>query len=231
MVVGLIAMGAEEQVSPSKGLPIVEARMVPGEDKGWFIVEILSDKVLLQPKLQYILGDWETFYEPNKDNGKFTYRAKRWYSPTANTLVTLQTLSVDKKFELVTNFAIRQSHLDSQSPILLELSGRTTCEDVNRIAKKDPVLHMINKIRARFGLRALIHDPGCSEISRRNNYSGRAHGYMVGCCGQTWAGTTDAESAVNMWLNSGDHRDIILSPGLTYGGTHQGGSGTTFSGR
>lgn len=229
----VLAAASAISAEPGKGTasPKLEAKLVPGGSSGQFMIDIFSDQPLVEPKLQYVIGDWEQFYDSVREGDKFWYRAKRYYSPSADTLITLQSLSADKKMDFTANFAIRQAALSSKQPSTLEASGTVECGDPNAPERRDLGLAIINRLRALRGLAPIQYDAEFQRVSRVNNEMGGRHRYNTGW--QTWAPVCEPEGAVSMWMQYySSHGKIIMDPNITRGGTHTHPNyGTTFTGR
>ena len=128
------------------------------------------------------------------------------------------------------SYAFRHGGGDRKEPVLLETVKPNALVAVESDpAGPDPVLRVINRWRARFHLPPVAYDPNMAAISQTNNAMGGVHAY-TGNCRQTWAGSSDPESAVSMWMNSSGHRNIIMASNLVRGGSHCAGNGATFTG-
>jgi hypothetical protein len=214
--------------APAFKIPTIEMRLI--ETDSGAMAEVLSDGKLANPKIEYLCGEWTGCYEPIAENGKFLYRAKRYYAPTANTLFTVASESPDKALEFKASYAFRQGGKDRKEPLLLETAKPNALVAVEcDPAGPDQVLRVINRWRARYNLPPVAYDPNMAAISQTNNAMGGVHAY-TGNCRQTWAGTADPEYAVSMWMNSSGHRNIIMAPNLFRGGSHCAGNGATFTG-
>lgn len=224
------ATAAEQHHSsaPTAEIPTIEMRLI--ETAEGAMAEILSDRKLANPRIEYICGEWTSCYEPVVENGKFLYRAKPYYVPTPDTLFSVASEAPEKAREFKASYAFRHGSKDRKEPVLLETIQPNTLVAVEcDPAGPDPVLRVINRWRARYHLSPVAYDPNMASISQTNNAMGGVHAY-TGNCRQTWAGTSDPESAVAMWINSTGHRNIILASNLIRGGSHCAGNGATFTG-
>jgi hypothetical protein len=225
-----LALAAERQdaSAPTVTTPAIEMRLIE-TDKG-ALVEVLSDRKLVNPKIEYICGEWTCCYEPVAEDGKFLYRANRYYNPTPNTLFSVASEAPDKALEFKASYAFRHGDKDRKEPVLLETVNPNALVAVaSDPAGPDLVLRVINRWRARSHLPPVTYDPNMAAISQTNNAMGGVHAYTANCR-QTWAGTADPESAVSMWMNSSGHRNIIMASNLVRGGSHRAGNGATFTG-
>ena len=224
------ALAAEQQQTsaPTVKVPRIEMRLIETDEGA--MAEVLSDGKLVNPRIEYICGEWACCYEPIAEDGKFLYRANRYYHPTPNTLFTVASEAPDKALEFKASYAFRHSGKDRKEPLLLETVKPNALVVVEcDPAGPDRVLRVINRWRARCNLPPVAYDPNMAAISQTNNAMGGVHAY-TGNCRQTWAGTADPESAVSMWMNSSGHRNIIMAPNLVRGGSHCAGNGATFTG-
>jgi hypothetical protein len=224
------ALATDQQQTPALTvkIPKIEMRLI-ATDEGT-MAEALSDRKLVNPRIEYICGEWACCYEPIAENGKFLYRAKRYYTPTPDTLFSFASETPDKTLEFRASYAFRHGGKDRKEPTLLETVKPNALVAVESDpAGPDPVLRVINRWRARFQLPPVVYDPNMAAISQTNNAMGGVHAY-TGNCRQTWAGTADPDSAVSMWMNSSGHRNIIMASNLVRGGSHCAGNGATFTG-
>ena len=185
-----LALAAEQQhaSAPTVKIPKIEMRLIE-TDEGT-MAEVLSDGKLVNPRIEYICGEWTCCYEPIDENGKFLYRAKRYYTPTPNTLFTVASEAPDKAQEFKASYAFRHGSKDRKEPLLLETVKPNALVAVERDpAGPDRVLRVINRWRARFNLPPVSYDPNMAAISQTNNAMGGVHAY-TGNCRQTWAGTS-----------------------------------------
>jgi hypothetical protein len=220
---------------PAAEVPGIEMRLI--ETDSGTLAEVLSDRKLDNPRIEYICGEWSKCYEPVDENGKFLYRATRFYTPTPNTLFSVASdappFHLDKQtaaHEFKASYAFRHGSKERKEPVLLETIKPNALAAVESDpAGPDPVLRVINRWRAASHLPPVAYDPNMAAISQTNNAMGGVHAY-TGNCRQTWAGTPDPESAVAMWINSSGHRNIILASNLVRGGSHCAGNGATFTG-
>ncbi len=214
--------------APTVEIPRLEMRLI--ETNEGTLAEVLSDRKLVNPRIEYICGEWACCYEPVAENDKFLYRANRYYTPTPNTLFSVACEAPDKTQEFKASYAFRQGGKDRKEPLLLETVKPNTLVAVESDpAGPDLVLRVINRWRAQYHLPPVAYDPNMAGISQTNNAMGGVHAY-TGNCRQTWAGTADPESAVSMWMNSSGHRNIIMASDLVRGGSHCAGNGATFTG-
>ncbi len=224
----VLAGERQQTAAPTVEIPRIEMRLIE-TDQGT-LAEVLSDQKLVNPRIEYICGDWACCYEPIAENGKFLYRANRYYTPTPNTLFSVASEAPDKAQEFKASYAFRRGSKDRKEPVLLEAVKPNRLVAVESDpAGPDLVLRVINRWRARFHLSPVAYDPNMAAISQTNNAMGGVHAY-TGNCRQTWAGTADPESAVSMWMNSSGHRTIIMASNLVRGGSHCAGNGATFTG-
>lgn len=219
----------QEHAQPSTvETPKLELRLI--ESDSGAIAEVLSDRKLVNPKIEYICGQWTACYEPVTENGKFLYRAKRYYAPTPDTLFTVVSESPERARQFKASYAFRRFGKDGKEPLPLEtITANALVASGCDPAGPDPVLRAINRWRACYRLPPVVYDPRMAAISQTNNAMGGVHAY-TGNCRQTWAGTSDPESAVVMWMNSTGHRNIILASNLVRGGSHCASNGATFTG-
>ncbi len=119
-------------------------------------------------------------------------------------------------------------------PGMATVPGNATMQD-------QAVLDRVNRIRAQRGLRALRHDGNLWIAARDHSAEQKRHGYMghgspdpnrrslaqrmgqAGYGGRVFAevvawGYSDTAAVVDGWMNSPDHRRILLDPELTEAG-------------
>ncbi len=225
-----LAIAAEPHHSTALAveIPKIEMRLIEtGEGS---MAEVLSDRKLMNPRIEYICGEWTNCHEPIDENGKFLYRAKRYFTPTSDTLFSVASDGPEKAQEFKSSYAFRHVSKERNEPLPLDAVAPNALVAIEPdAAGPDPVLRVINRWRARFHLLPVAYDPKLAAISQTNNAMGGVHAF-TGNCRQTWAGTSDPESAVAMWINSSGHRNIILAANLTRGGSHCASNGATFTG-
>ena len=194
------------------------------------MAEVLSDRKLVNPRIEYICGEWASCYEPVAENGKLLYRAKSLlYTHTEHAFLRCQR-GPDKALEFRASYAFRQGGKERSEPVPLETVKPNAMAVIDSDpAGPDPVLRVINRWRAQWHLPPVAYDPAMAAISQTNNAIGGVHAY-TGNCRQTWAGTSQPESAVSMWMNSTGHRNIIMASNLVRGGSHCAANGATFTG-
>jgi len=91
---------------------------------------------------------------------------------------------------------------------------------------------LLNRYRARWGLRPVMHDSSLSHQAHVNNTMGSPHAYMGSARVQNWAaGYGSASGVLNGWINSPGHNRNLLSPGIRYAGIALTGNEWTFNGR
>jgi uncharacterized protein YkwD len=221
---------AEQNHAPGRTVevPRIEMRLV--ETDHGTTVEVLSDLRLVNPRIEYVCGEWVECHDPVAEKDKLAYRAKRYYSPTPDTLFSVVSEAPDKAMEFRASYAFRHGGKDRKEPVMLEtIKPNALVAVAFDPAGPDAVLRVINRWRAQCQLPPVAYDPALAAISQTNNAMGGVHAY-TGNCRQTWAGTLDPESAVSMWMNSSGHRNIIMAPNLTRGGSHCASNGATFTG-
>jgi hypothetical protein len=225
-----VAMATDRNRDPGKSsaVPMIEMRLLE-TDEGT-LVEVLSNKKLTNPRIEYVHGELAECYEPVIENGRFVYRAKCYYAPTPNTLFSVTSQAAGKALEFSASYAFRHRGKDRNEPVMLETvkPNRLVAIDPDP-AGPDAVLRVINRYRAQYQLPPASYDPALAAVSQTNNALGGVHAY-TGNCRQTWAGAADPESAVSMWMNSSGHRNIIMAADLTRGGSHCAANGATFTG-
>ena len=146
-----LALAAEQQhaSAPTVKIPTIEMRLIE-TDEGT-LAEVLSDAKLVNPRIEYICGEWACCYEPIAENGKFLYRANRYYTPTPNTLFSVASDAPDKAQQFKASYAFRHGGKDRKEPVLLETVTPNALVAVESDpAGPDPVLRVINRWRARF---------------------------------------------------------------------------------
>jgi hypothetical protein len=225
-----VALASDQKHEAGKNaeVPRIEMRLLE-TDQG-VIGEVLSNQKLVNLRIEYLCGTWAEAYEPVTENGRFVYRAKCYYAPMPNTLFSVASQATDKAMEFRASYAYRQGSKDRKGPVMLETVKPNALVAIGcDPAGPDAVLRVINRFRAQWQLPPVTYDPALAAISQTNNAMGGVHAY-TGNCRQTWAGTPDPESAVSMWMNSCGHRNIIMAPNLTRGGSHCAANGATFTG-
>lgn len=217
--------------------PQIEPRLVI-DDEGLIMVEVLTKEKLVKPQLQQPSEPWVTFYEPKEREGKFLYRAKKYYTVAEDAKLSLKSLSEGEDVEFRISLVVPKLAAEAKGPVALKIAkteqGKKSTEpaDVAREASgNDAGLAIINRHRVERGLEPIQFDQDFADVSRINNQMGGGHRYNTGW--QTWAGSSDPETAVSMWMGPywGSHGVIIMNPNITRGGTHSHSTGTTFTGR
>ena len=114
------ALAAEQHdaSTPTVEIPKIEMRLIETDEGA--MAEVLSDQKLVNPRIEYVCGEWTSCHEPVAENGKFLYRGKSYYTPTPNTLFSVTSEAPGKALEFQASYAFRQGGKDRKEPVLLE---------------------------------------------------------------------------------------------------------------